>query len=77
MSKELVGYKLVRYRNGTLAEDCSGWLYLGTDPIEVGYSLAIEIDQNKGLPAEECDEIRIKAVSITQEEIKNLSEYGG
>ncbi len=66
----MTGYKLYR-------ADCSGWLFCGTTPKEVGDAVKNEIEGDGGLPCDECDQILIRPFEITQEEIDNMPEFEG
>lgn len=67
---KLIGYKLTR-------PDCGGWMFLGTDPAEVGKAVRDELEMNEGLPADECGQVVIEAFEITQEEIDNMPDFPG
>lgn len=70
MSDKLIGYKLTR-------PNCGGWLFLGTDPAQIGDAIRYELESERDFPIEDREQFTIHPMEITQEEIDTMPEFEG
>lgn len=71
MSETKTGYKLKR------PAVSNGWIFIGTTHEEVASAIVSEIEMQKGMSVDECDDIVIEAFEITQQEIDDMPEFPG